>query len=381
MKCEFSLRALVILANVGLSACVGSSEARRGGPLAAYAGPFIHFSDEAAAPLVTGRYHALEDGAIRIAWPGTSTTIRFHGSAVSVDITDTGANHYLVLIDGKPMREKRNPASGRNVVELVKGLPRGEHTVTLYKLNEPFVGTATIHGFVLDESAKPLPLKSTHQPRIEIIGDSISAGYGNEGDNETCGFSPETQNHFLSYGARAARELGASLTTIAWSGKGVFTNRGDPSDTATLPSLWDKALPSEGVDYSFTDAPPEAVLINLGTNDFAPEVADVSPFARRYEHFVTIVREKYPESYLFLTVGPLLSDDYPEEKRALTTVRNALSEIVSTRAEAGDARVHYLEFTRPTPEEGWGCDYHPSAKTHARMAATLVRTLREKAGF
>jgi len=330
---------------------------------------------------VTGRFHALEDGAIQIAWSGTSTTIRFHGNAVSVDITDTGTNHYLVVIDGNPKREKVNPSPGRSVVELAKGLPRGEHTVTLYKLNEPFLGTATIHGFVLDESGKPLPLDSMRQPRIEILGDSISTGYGNEGPNETCGFSPETQNHFLTYGARAARELDASLTTIAWSGKGVFSNRGDVSDSDTLPLLWDKALPLEDIDHHFGDAPPQAVLINLGTNDFAPEVADLSPFKQKYDDFVSDVRNKYPTSPLFLAIGPLLTDDYPPGKNALTTVRKALTEIVSRRTAEGDDRVHLIEFAAATDDEGFGCDYHPSVKTHARMAATLVRVLREKAGF
>jgi hypothetical protein len=249
-----------------------------------------------------------------MAWSGTSATLKFHGTAVSAEITDSGNNQFLVLIDGVPKREKISPSAGRTTVELIKGLPRGEHTITLYKLTEALVGTTTVHSFILDESGTPLAWEEPNKPQILLLGDSISTGYGNEGANEKCTFSPETENHFLTYGARAAREVGAELTTVAWSGKGVFSNRGSASDTTPLPALWKKALPAEGVDASLDGPAPDAIVINLGTNDFAPGVEDTAPFKPSYEVFLDDVRGQYPGADLFVTVGPLLSDAYPEGK-------------------------------------------------------------------
>jgi lysophospholipase L1-like esterase len=332
-------------------------------------------------PQVAGRGVIEEDGSLKMAWSGTSATVHFHGTAVSVDITDNGQNQYLVLIDGKPKRERVNPSSGRTTVELIRGLPRGEHTVTLYRLNEPLVGTSILHGFVLDESGRPLAPDDPARPRIEILGDSISTGYGNLGESEECGFSPETQDHFLTYGARAARSLDADLTTIAWSGKGVFTNRGSTTDLDPLPALWRFSLPAEKVAYDFSGPAPRAVVINLGSNDFAPEVKDTTPFASKYASFTAEVRETYADAYILLAFGPLLTDDYPEGMQALTTVRKALAEVVSTHHERGDKRISVLEFGRPTPEEGWGCDFHPTVQTHERMAAELVAALQQRAGF
>ncbi len=379
MKSSLIARSLSLLLLSSLPlACVGNSESRRGGPEAAYSGPFINFSGE-VAPSIEGRVARDDQGGVKMAWSGTALSVRFRGSAVSVDITDNGKNQYLVLIDGKPIKEKVTPSSGRTTVSLVKGLARGQHTVTLYRLNEPLVGTSTVHGFVLDEHAEALPQTPDNRPRLLLIGDSISAGYGNEGRDETCHFSPETENHFLSYGARTARELGANLTTVAWSGKGVFSNRGNEVDP--MPVLWTKSLPAEGIDYPEDSPPPQAVVINLGTNDFAPEVADVTPFEPAYDVFLSDVRTHYPEAHILVTVGPLLTDAYPEGKMALSTVRNALSSLVETRKKSGDARIHYLEYAQTTEDEGRGCDWHPSVKTHSRMAATLVRALREHAGF
>ena len=51
---------------------------------------------------------------------------------------------------------------------------------------------------------------------MEVIGDSISCGYGNEAANEHEHFSPTTENAYFSYGAIAARAFNADYTCIAW---------------------------------------------------------------------------------------------------------------------------------------------------------------------
>lgn len=366
-----------VLAAVFTVGCVGASTERRGGPSAAYDGPVVQATSEQM--LLTGRFQKTEDG-VRAAWSGATVTLHFRGSAASVDLTEHGDNHYLVLVDGKPKRERIAPVRGRSVVELVRGLPRGEHTVSLYKLTEPLVGDVTVHAFVLDQSGEALPPPPAPTRHLLLIGDSISAGYGNEDTDPLHGFSPETENHYLTYGARAARELGASLTTIAWSGKGVFSNRGNRAQT--MNELWKTTLPNQSEVATPPDSPaPEVVLINLGTNDFAPEELEVQPFGLAYEKLLTDVRSTYKEAHIVVCVGPLLTDDYPEGKRALTTVRAVLGEIVEERRASGDERIHYLEFPHAPPAEGLGADYHPSVATHLRMAGELVGFIRKVAAW
>jgi len=369
-----------LLAGFALSACVGSSEGRRGGPAAAYSGPVVTF-DGVTTPRIAGRGVITKKGGLKMAWSGTAATVHFKGTAVSVDMTDNGKNNYLVLIDGKPKREKITPDPGRSTTELIRGLRRGEHTVTLYKLNEPLVGTSELHAFILDDNGEALPPLEETRPRMEIIGDSISTGYGLEGENEKCGFSPETENHYLTYGARVARHFKADLTTIAWSGKGVFSNRGSTSDLATMSTLWTKSLPTEDVEYDFSGPAPEVVVINLGTNDFAPDVKDTSPFGAAYDKMLEDVRGKYPNSKIFVLLGPMMSDEYPEGKNALTKIRGLLTDIVKKRSAEGDENIRFLEFAAPTSDEGKGCDWHPSQKTHARTAATLVAAINQAGGF
>ena len=58
--------------------------------------------------------------------------------------------------------------------------------------------------------------------KIEIVADSTATGYGIEGPDQYCGFSADTENHYIAYPALAARAVNAEVNTIGWSGIGVF---------------------------------------------------------------------------------------------------------------------------------------------------------------
>lgn len=360
-------------------ACVGATEARRSGGRAV--------DDETTAlpwepgsALLVGRFEQEPEG-LSFAWSGSSATLRFRGTGLSVDLKDSGQNRFYALVDGELRPEKIVPGRGVHTVELASQLPDGEHTVTLVRLTEALVGETQLLQIRLPPGAELLPPPAPRERRIELIGDSISAGYGNEGPDATCPFSPSTENHYATYGAIAARELDADLVTIAWSGKGVSSNRGT-NDPVLMPELWRRTLPERSESlWSFDGPAPHAVVVNLGTNDFAPEVEDTSPFAEAYYQLLLDVRQRYPEAYLLCTVGPLLSDSWPPGRRALSTVRDALRDAVRRRSEAGDAHVGFLEFAPVSADEGFGCDYHPSLATHRRMATELVGHLRTALGW
>ena len=371
MKAFRPLIALALVFSIlSIGGCVGEGSARRSGVKAAHQGKVLDTKNRVEYSM-SGRAVRGEDGSATIAWPGSTATICFQGADASIDLTDSGQNQFAVLIDDKLRREKLIPGGGREKLELVRGLERGEHTIQLVRLTEASLGQTQIHGFILDQYAEALPPPESSASKIVIYGDSISAGYGVEGVNEKCGFSPETENYLLTYGAIAARAAGAEVTNVSWSGKGIFTNRGSQTDTVPLPELFNLALPGDPSSKIESEA-ADLVLINLGTNDFAPEVKDITPFAESYKTFVRKVRALHLNAEILLTVGPLLSDEWPEGKRALSTVSKTLMAEMEARKASGDEKVHVLEFRRVQPNEGWGCDFHPSKKTHHRMAQELL---------
>jgi lysophospholipase L1-like esterase len=205
---------------------------------------------------------------------------------------------------------------------------------------------------------------------MEIIGDSITAGYGDEGVSP-CSFSAETENHFLTYGAVAARSVGAELHTVAWSGKGIVYNYGDDM-TEPLPDLYDRTIATEGAAWDFSWQ-PDVVVINLGTNDFS---TDNDPpqelYVGHYVDFLAHLRDVYPGAFI-LIVAPSL---YGAE---VALVEGYLLDVVAQRQAAGDPDVAFADIN--VTWDGSGCDGHPNVATHAGMADRLVEQLQLHLGW
>ena len=321
-------------------------------------------------------------GELVFAWSGSRISARFSGTSAGAIFDDAGGKNQLaVIIDGKLRPAKLSAKSGEHAYLLAAGLEPGEHEVTVHRLTEANVGETKFLGFRFGNGGKLLSYAAPEAQarRIEVIGDSISTGYGNEGQDKNCHFSPETENHYLTYEAIAARNLGAELVTTAWSGKGVFSNRGSTVDTVVMPVLWKRTLPErDDSKWNFSDYQPNVVVINLGSNDFAPEVQDITPFDRAYLAFVREVRSRYPKAAIFCAIGPALSDQWPEGRMALTHARSGIDGAVVALRSEGDAKIYFVEFPVQTGENGYGCDWHPNVKTHEMMAAVLERELRAK---
>ncbi|MCA9695694.1 MAG: hypothetical protein KC636_39320, partial [Myxococcales bacterium] len=216
--------------------------------------PAIHY---------VGRHDASDPSYVRMGWSGVGAVIRFDGTAASVRLDDN-AGYFTVVVDGV-VQAPLLTSPGDQLYPLAQDLPPGEHVVELYRRTEGSFGPTVILDVELAGELLPPPPVTR---RIEVIGDSISCGYGNEGE-APCSFSAATENHYNTYGAFAARAVGAELSTIAWSGKGVVYNYGD--DTfEPLPELYDRLLATDAAPWGF-DWQPDVVVINLGTNDFSTD--------------------------------------------------------------------------------------------------------------
>jgi lysophospholipase L1-like esterase len=329
-----------------------------------------------------GRFDRSDADELVFAWSGSRISARFSGTSAGAVFDDAGGkNQFGIIVDGKLRPAKLSAKRGEHAYLLAAGLTPGEHEVTVHRLTEANLGETKFLGFRFGKEGKLLSHAASFARRIEVIGDSISTGYGNEGEDKTCHFSPETENHYLTYEAIAARNLGAELVTIAWSGKGVFSNRGT-ADTVVMPVLWRRTLPArDDSNWNFSDYQPNAVVINLGTNDFAPEVQDWSPFGGAYLASVREVRSRYPKAAIFCAIGPALSDQWPEGRMALTHARSGIEGAVAALRGGGDAKIYFVEFPLQTGENGYGCDWHPNVKTHELMAGVLESELRAKMGW
>jgi len=306
-----------------------------------------------------GRTDTADPSRTRIGWSGAGFIVRFDGTGVTARMDDA-ARYFTVVVDGA-VQPNLATAPGEQDYVIATGLPPGEHTVEVYRRTEGSFGPTSISSIDIEgELLAPPPVDR----RIEIIGDSITCGYGNEGVSP-CSFSAETENHYLTYGAIAARTVGAELSTVAWSGKGIIYNYGNDTNEP-LPQVYDRILASDGAPWDFSWQ-PDVVAVNLGTNDFSTDGDPTQElYVGEYTTFATHLREVYPDAYILLLAPSLYGDE-------LTMVEGYLQQVVDARTGAGDTQIDWANVN--VEWIGSGCDGHPTVATHEGMAGRLVEEL------
>jgi lysophospholipase L1-like esterase len=321
-----------------------------------------------------GRVDARDPARPKLGWPGTQLRARFYGTGVSLDLADTGASHYDVSIDGAPPVEWI-VSGGRTSYDVASGLVAGEHDLVVTKRTETLVGVTQLFGVAPHPGgaliATPLPSRR----RIELIGDSITCGFGVLGADETCQFSGATESEPLAWGALAAKELSAMHAAIAVSGLGVFRNYGGETE-GTMPEVYGRAVatdPSSTWGHSFV---ADVIVVSLGTNDFAGGKGDPGvAFRDTYVTFLASLRAEHPNAQLVATTSPMLSGSNRSMLRAY------LEAAVAMRVAAGESKLTLLEIDEQDFGDGLGCGYHPSTTTQQKMAARLVAHVRALMGW
>ena len=182
-----------------------------------------------------GRWDMTNPSAPRASWTYSLVTAKFQGTAINARLK--GGGYYQVVVDGQPTRVI-DPKDGRIIYEVAKDLPNGEHVVEIVRRNEGnWIDPITFLGFQLESGGKLLPLPPRSERRMLIVGDSISCGYGNEAARDE--HNPlDKENGYMTFGAIAARSLGAELQIVAWSGRKLYPNN-------TMVELYDRTLAME----------------------------------------------------------------------------------------------------------------------------------------
>lgn len=338
-----------------------------------------------------GRFDFSNPSAPRFSWSGSTIRARFKGSHAQVDLsakTTAGGNttQYFVAVVNNAA-PYRFTVTGRQTVTLATGLGTGEHTVYVMRDTEGReAGVSHFHGFNFGNGAQLLvPSKFNNTLRLEVIGDSITCGFGNLGANASCPFSTATESAFHAYSQIAARTLGAQpATQLCMSGRGIVRSYGETpaansTSKMTLPMAFNDTLSpggndvSLGVKWNFPTDPnkqPNVVLVNLGTNDYWNS-SEPANYRTNYIQFATTIRSRYPNAHIILAIGTMRYN--PEA---------AIQYVVQQRKNAGDNKISYLRFAPQNAgiPNGVGCGSHPGSATHKIMADTLVDALR-KLGF
>jgi lysophospholipase L1-like esterase len=318
-----------------------------------------------------GRFYTPDPKHRVFDWPGVQICAKFLGTSCSIRLTDK-SNEYAVIVDHRAPRiltidstiDQYCVASG-----LSDSLP---HSIVIQKRTEPLVGKGIFCGFILDKGRTLLPLEKRPERRIEFIGNSITSGYGVEGDSPDCHFSPQTENACMSYASMTARELNADYHLISYSGRGVVRNYGDSSTTSIdpMPALYDRVFCSDTIHkWNFSSWVPQVVVINLGTNDFSTQpYPPKNIFQEAYVKIIDRVRSQYPGITIFCVCGPMIAEP---------CTGYILEVVEQQQKRSRDKDVFFVEVKPDALDKiDWGCDRHPNILGMSKISDILSRAIK-----
>ncbi|GAA1998208.1 SGNH/GDSL hydrolase family protein [Microbacterium pumilum] len=333
-----------------------------------------HASSTVGAFRYQGRFDMSDPTKPKFSWPGSRVNFTFTGTSVAVKLNAPGIR-FRAAVDST---STDFIATSAQTYTVATGLSGGGavHKVSLWRQTEPSQGVSEFLGVSFPTGGALGTAPTAWVRRLEVIGDSISTGYGNEGAFGCVGYSVSTQNHWKSYEGLASRAKRAELVTLAWSGKGLYRNYdGTTAATGeTMPELYLRTIPTDPTSvWGFTTDIPHVVLINLGTNDWNHGDPG-SVFTSTYVSFIRAVRAHYPSAKIIVALTPMGSSTQRAQ------IKSRLLGIVSTMNTAyADANVSYLDLTSQGANRG--CNSHPNLIHHETMSGIVQTALRAQVGW
>jgi lysophospholipase L1-like esterase len=314
-------------------------------------------------------------GAVRMGFPGVTVHLRFRGSGISLraEASSDGVD-FDVSVDGTEptlLQLKK----GEGLYPLVQNAPDAEHTLAITRRTESWEGVCTLRDFELAAGGSLLALPELPARKLMFIGDSVTCGEmaawkpGDPSDN-----LPVLTNARISYGMLLARRLGAQCALVSYGGRGIIRDWQGIRNTNNAPEFYELAMPDEpSTHWDHSRYVPDAIGIQLGTNDFNSGVPDEEEFVTTYVEFLRKVRRDAPKAWIVIMDSPILNDDGNAPKHS---VLHAYLEAIARRVRDDRVVVAAIRHYPGVPGNG-----HPTGVEHEAMADELEPVFRRVLGW
>lgn len=312
-------------------------------------------------------------------WAASTADINFTGTSCAVllnNIPFFAPTHFGALIDG--VMQKFFLEDGEQLITLAENLEDAPHTLKLVKTMGAF-NYVGFGGIVIDKNAEASAPNHKYDLKLEVYGDSVSAGevvedifYEGVNDPPDHHCNHTADNAYFSYPMILARRLNAQLHDIAQGGIALLDGTGffpDADHLTGMEHCYDilRYSPlSEKKHWDFTRYTPDIVIIAIGQNDHKPNADKIDTpefrgfWKSRYKAMLSDLMSKYPNARFILMLTIMKHDP---------TWDKAIEEI--TR-EMNSDRVTYFRFTRT----GAATEGHPRAVEQSEMANELYHFIK-----
>lgn len=343
----------------------------------------MHITPEHPALQYEGRIDFDIPSAPVLVFPCTSIGMKFTGTFLKVTLENHRScwdNYMGYILDGKQGKVKL-PESGKVTLTLAENMERKEHELLFFKRMDS-CHTVTFYGFEVEDGAQISAPKPFPERRIEVYGDSVSAGEVSEAVDYVGKPDPEHQgeysNSWYSYSWMTARKLGARIHDIAQGGISLLDNTGwfAAPHYKGMESCYDKIEYhpdlGEPKNWDFSKYQPHVVIVALGQNDNHPEDYMAEDYhcekavywREKYKELILELRKQYPKAVIILTTTILCHNKNWD---------NSIEEVCQ---ELKDPKIHHFLYTK----NGCGTPGHiriPEAEQMSDELAAYIESLGE----
>ncbi len=339
---------------------------------------------------ITGRTHyqdkvlwmALSGCGISFTYTGKKLELTLlQGGVARMGLADGNYARFAIFVDGECVINDLLTEAEKSYLAF-ESRETKQVTVELIKLSESAMSVLGVRDFEIaeGESVTPLPAKVR---KLEVIGDSITCGYGVEDEDPLHGFKTATENVMKSYSYKIARDLDADYSMFSASGYGIISGYTPDPEVKSPEQLIPLYYHSLGfsydcfgenqnptkMDWDFSNYQPDAIVINLGTNDDSycqDTVEKQEEYRLAYIRFLQDVRTKNPDAVIFASLGIMGTRLYP-------VICKAVEEY---QAKTGDFKVYTILLPEQDASIGYVADYHPLECAHDKAGEVLVREMK-----
>ena len=282
--------------------------------------------------IYSGRIDLSDPFAIVWTYPGTFVRMKFKGTQLFIHVRNKHNywNNYLGVAEGDAQTKLLLPEEGEATIEIpLQTTQDNIHEVTIFKRQDA-CHELTILGFEIncntDDECELLEASPLPPRRIEVYGDSVSAGEVSEAIDYVAKADPEHNgeysNSWYSYAWIAARKLDAQLHDIAQGGVALLDNTGwyHEPDYIGMEHVWNKmrydSLYGQVTEWYFSKYTPDIVIVAIGQNDSHPddymktdyEGEKAKNWRIHYRQFLAKLRETYPDAWIICCTTLLQHD-------------------------------------------------------------------------
>jgi len=323
-----------------------------------------------------GRVEKMQDNKVILIGSASSISFDFKGNSCAISLQGIDSyehqNYVSLELDGQYIGRLKVDKGAMKSYPVTVSANKETHHLVIYKATE------AANGGVLFGGTTAAVIKSSapkNRKKIELIGDSITCGFGNDASEIPCGSGDwyDQHNAYWAYGPVLSRALDVDFVLSSVSGYGMYRNWNDEHiNEPNLPDVYENLYlnkdNSKPYNFSFQ---PDLVSICLGTNDLSDGDGkkarlpfNEEKFVSNYISFIKTVYKHAPNTRIVLLTSPMVSG---EKNEVLVRCLRRVIEVIAKDKKHQPPSLFHFEPMIPK-----GCGYHPDIADDKVMADQLI---------